>query len=418
MVRRMTSATQQRMNRWRTVVDVLLVVTLIAALLAWFFDPWHIARDGFRLRISWGAKPLIAIAVLIAMRVGISRRAGAGDTAGHPLLPRVALSIGLTLFNLVVLEYALAWFGVPPGEPVFVVRGATGPAIRADGSMVSDADLLWRFQPGTVFNGRTVNQLGFLDREVSTAKPAGTHRIMCMGDSCSAQGSPPYSGHLNNNLQQDPISNQTWEAFNTAVHGYSVLQGLALYRTRVRALDPDVVTIFYGWNDHWLATEADAVRLARAGSPLGTAVRNALVRKRVVVALGRLRGKQSDVPSVVQVPPDEYATALATLIREIQADGAIAVVITAPRAETISRRLVHAGHTRSVEEAIAMHDAYADISRRVARETGAHLFDLAAVFNEPANFSDDGIHYTDEGIQHIADLLHRELTDLISTKSL
>jgi hypothetical protein len=162
----MMSATQQQMGRWRTAVDLLLVVTLIAALLAWFFDPWQIAREGFRFRISWGTKPLIAIAVLIATRVWISRRAGIA--VARPLLPRVALSIGFTLFSLVVLEYAFAWFGVPPGEPVFVVRGASGPAIRNDGSMVSDADLLWRFEPGTLFNGRTVNQLGFLDRPPST----------------------------------------------------------------------------------------------------------------------------------------------------------------------------------------------------------------------------------------------------------
>lgn len=119
------------------------------------------------------------------------------------LLPRIALSIGITLLTLISLESLLGWFGVPQGEAVFVVQGKSGPAIRADGSMVGDSDLLWRFQPGTVFNGRTVNQLGYLDREVSPDKSNGAVRIVCMGDSCSAQGIPPYSGHLNSLLNAD-----------------------------------------------------------------------------------------------------------------------------------------------------------------------------------------------------------------------
>ncbi|MDA0577763.1 MAG: GDSL-type esterase/lipase family protein [Verrucomicrobia bacterium] len=305
--------------------------------------------------------------------------------------------------------------GVPPGEAVFVVRGKTGPAIRADGSMVSDSDLLWRFQPGTVFNGRTVNELGFLDREVSVAKPHGVHRVVCMGDSCSGQGTPPYSGHLNALLQSQTNTTDSWEAFNTAVHGYTVLQGLALYRKHVADLEPDIVTIFYGWNDHWLSTTPDARLLARSGSALGTAARNALARKRIAVAMRTQRGADTDVRTGLRVPPEEYAEALATLVEEIQADGAIPVVLTAPRARTISRRIVHGGLTRSVEEAIELHDQYADITRHVARGTGARLFDLAALFTEPSHFSDDGIHYTDDGIRHLAQLLHGEIIDVIRT---
>jgi len=400
-------------TRWRTGLDVALVVTLIIALLAWFFDPWQITREEFRLRVSWGIKPWLALAALIVARSWVTRNTE--PAPARLLLPRIALSIGITLIAFITLETVLRWFGVPKGEAVFVVHGQSGPAIRADGSMVSDADLLWRFQPGTVFNGRTVNQLGYLDREVSPVKSNGVVRVVCLGDSCSAQGIPPYSGHLNRLLNADPSHEIKWDAFNMAVHGYTVLQGLALFRTRVAALRPDIVTVFYGWNDHWLAEVPDAPRLARVGSPLGTAVRNAIARKRMTVVLLKLRTGTRDKAMVLRVPPDEYTVGLTKLAEEIRASGAQAILITAPRAKTISRRIVHAGHTRSVEEAIVLHDAYNDITRQVARHTGTRLFDLAAVLTEPTYFSDDGIHYTDEGILRVAQLLKNEIDDAIQT---
>jgi lysophospholipase L1-like esterase len=414
MVLNMISKENPGWFRWRTIIDLALVVTLIFALLAWFFDPWQMTWAGMRLRVSWGVKPWLAIAALMIARSWINQNAASAPN--RLLLPRIALSIGITLLALLTLETALGWLGVPRGEGVFVVQGQSGPAIRADGSMVSDSDLLWRFQPGMVFNGRSVNQLGYLDREISPVKSDGVIRVVCMGDSCSAQGIPPYSGHLNSLLNNDATHNKQWDAFNTAVHGYTVLQGLALYRTRVAALRPDIVTVFFGWNDHWLAEEPDAARFARVGSPLSTAVRNAIAQKRITVALLKFRSKNQTNAKVLRVPPEEYETGLTALVGEIRDSGALPVLITAPRAENISRRIVHAGHTRSVEEANELHDAYAEITRRVARETGAHLFDLAALLTEPTYFSDDGIHYTDEGIRRIAELLHNEIMNVIQSE--
>lgn len=102
------------------------------------------------------------------------------------------------------------------------------------------------------------------------------------------------------------------------MHGYTVLQGLALFRTRVAAWHPDIVTVFYGWNDHWLAAEPDAPRLARAGSSLRTAVRNALARKRITVALLKLRADAREGAMVLRVPPEEYEAGLTGLVEGIR----------------------------------------------------------------------------------------------------
>ena len=61
----------------------------------------------------------------------------------------------------------------------------------------------------------------------------------------------------NERLAANPPTSQPWEAFNMAVYGYSALEGLKLFQTRGQQLAADVVTIYYGWNDHWLSIGAD-----------------------------------------------------------------------------------------------------------------------------------------------------------------
>lgn len=396
-----------RVHLWLTMMDAALVMALVALWLAWYFDPFRVVEP-VRFRISWGLKPVLLPALLVVGRVWLMRAHGSALAARRRLLPRFALALFMTWLPLALLEELLALAGVPAGEPVSVVRGQEGPAIRADGSMVKDTDLLWRFVPGTVFNGRTVNSLGFLDREVSATKSTGVTRVICLGDSCSAQGTPPYSGYLHALLQEQSPDGHPWESFNMAVHGYTVLQGLALYRNRVSALSPDIVTIYYGWNDHWLADRNDSARLALAGPAWVTAVRNALARKRIFQVVAR-RLSPPATEKELRVPPETYYTALTTLIREIQASGAKPLVLTAPRGRSVHGHIANAGHARSVVEANRLHDQYVEITRQAAQDTHARLLDLAVAFTNQPLFSRDGIHLKPEGLKEVARLIHADL---------
>lgn len=397
-----------RASRCLTLLDLAVVTALVAAWLAWFFDPFRWMSGPLSFRISWGLKPVLAVTLLVAWRSWFAHTCDLSAGTGRRLLPKVGLALSMTLMPLLLLEGALALAGVPKGEPVFVVKGEGGQATRADGSMVKDSDVLWRFAPGKVFNGRTVNALGFLDREVSAVKSAGVTRVICMGDSCTAQGSPPYSGRLHALLQEKSPDAHPWEAFNTAVHGYTVLQGLAQFRTRVAALAPDIVTIYFGWNDHWLAERDDAERLAAVGSAWSTALRNALVQKRMVQWAA---GKRSPTKpeTKLRVPPDVYYAGLTSLVAEIRSAGAQPLVITAPRGRTVHGHIANAGHARSVAEANRLHDEYVEITRRAARATNARLLDLAASFTNTALFSSDGIHLITEGRVEVARLIYEDL---------
>jgi lysophospholipase L1-like esterase len=245
---------------------------------------------------------------------------------------------------------------------------------------------------------------------VAEQKAAGVRRVICMGDSCSAQGMPTYAGLLHELLQVTPPDGNTWEAFNTAVHGYSVLQGLHLFELRVRHFQPDIVTIFYGWNDHWLNETPDAQRLALTASPFARAMQNAIHRKRISALLQREQPESG--AKIIRVPPADYERGLRDLIRDIRSAGAKPLVLTAPRAHTLTSLLVHNGQAVSVDEAIRLHDEYVELTRRVAEAEGASLLDLAATFAGSENaalFSRDGIHFENAGRRRIAELIHREL---------
>ena len=112
----------------------------------------------------------------------------------------------------------------------------------------------------------------------------------------------------------------------------------------------------------------------------------------------------------LRVPPEEYRATMTQLVREIRDAGATPILITAPRAPSISAFVVHRGTARSVEEAQDLHDRYVEITREIAETEGIRLIDLAAEFEDADGiFSGDGIHFTDEGLDRVAAEVHRAL---------
>jgi lysophospholipase L1-like esterase len=152
-----------------------------------------------------------------------------------------------------------------------------------------------------------------------------------------------------------------------------------------------------------------------------TRVSNVLRRTRsfqfvVYVANPRRATVWAGEGGALRVPPDRYRAALGRLIADIRNAGAVPLVITAPRAERVTSLLVRNGQATSVEEAIRLHDEYAEITREVAREAGAPLLDLAERFRAPAAaplFADDGIHFKDAGRVRIAEAIYAAVQEIV-----
>lgn len=375
--------------------------------------PWHPA---------WLALPLGLLALRLAGKAVMSRRwAGMRGLAEFPLYKKLCLLLIVPFVLFVGIEQALQAVGFEAHQPPVIVQGDGAAPDESSAGLIHCDEYRWRFVPGVVWRGRTVNRLGYLDREVSERKAPGTVRVICMGDSITAQGVPPYSGRLHRLLQEDPPDGRPWEAFNMAVHGYSSVIGLRLFQRRGRMLEPDVVTLYYGWNDHWWGGRMpDRVRMGVRMSPWRAGVYGVLKKKRFGQwVLSRMPAERPQVfareEGYLRVPPDEYADTLTRFVADIRAVGAIPVLITAPRTERPSELLVRRGNAASVEDIIRLHDQYIDLTRQVARDTGADLLDLAERFenfDKKALMQADGIHMTGAGLDRIAELLHEKLKEI------
>lgn len=398
------------------IFDALLLAAIFAVPLAWLLDPLRINIGPLHLTVSWGWKPVIAPLLLLTLRAGIRR--GRSGLLERSAVRKALLAILMPWGFLWATEYALALAGVEPALAPVVIRGENDKDGGGLVQFVRDADLGWMFKPGGEFRGRTVNSLGFLDREVSAQKAAGTRRVICMGDSCTAQGEPPYAGYLNALLTNAPLTSETWEAFNVGVHGFSSFQGLKLFRLRVKDLQPDLVTIYFGWNDHWIASKPDSIKYGRVMNPrLGTLV-NALHRKRLYGILVRVlqRDRPEEAkPLQVRVPPGEYTRNLEQLVDEIREAGAVPLLITAPRGPQIASQIVRNNKSANMEEILALHDRYCELTRQVARDHSIELLDLASVLSNStasAAFSGDGIHFRQPGLERVAVEIQAKLIDM------
>jgi len=331
----------------------------------------------------------------------------------------------------------LAWTRFDAALPPIIFEGSNinEGNLAIGKNTVPDAELIYRFPPGINFEGRRINSLGFRDREVDPRKQPGTIRVVCMGDSVTAQGRPGYSQYLHERLTNNPPTPGAWEAFNMGVYGYTSLQGLRLFQKTGRFLTPDIVTLYYGWNDHWLVDEPDCHRMGLEMRPFAGRIFELLRQKRifrlVVWALNPVpyvTVRNHGDARMPRVAPDEYHSTLETFVREIRAADAIPVLITAP-SRSLPQRWAEKKHVISVEHGNRTHDEYVEIARQVARESNVELLDLASLFTNQAcsgYFAPDGIHFdywvregnmtndppSQPGLMRIAEELDRKVRDI------
>jgi len=300
----------------------------------------------------------------------------------------------------VIAEHALKRTNVSLHVAPLVLEGRPVGKEHYHKEMLRDPELLWKLEPGSRVFGRQINSLGFREREVAPEKKKGVRRVICMGDSVTAQGQPGYSQFLHELLTNAPPDGGSWEAFNMGVYGYSSLQGLRLFQLRGKALRPDVVTISYGRNDHNLAEVADQVRMAVRLSPFMKGFyeffSHRLVGEMLLHALDRRHQWSVEGEAAqVRVPPETFRDNMRLFVSEVRSIGATPILVTAPRRQ-LPDSYVKGGYARTVEEFAKQHDDYAQIVRDVAHETGAPLLDLQRLLAGPecdSYFASDKVHF-------------------------
>ena len=424
-------------------LDVLFMASLLLIPAVWLMGSWVGLSDPMPFCIDWGLHPALAPVIVLLVRLAVRQ----GLYRAYPparglwesgLFKKICFALISTYLIFGLLESVLGWTRFDVRLPPIVFQGKNNAGGIEISDTVPDAELIFRFQPGRSFAGRQINSLGFRDREVDPRKAPGSIRVICMGDSVTGQGRPGYSQYLHERLTNNPPLAGAWEAFNMGVHGYTSLQGLRLFQKQGRLLNPDIVTVYYGWNDHWLTDEPDRLRMGLAMRPLAGRIAELLRQKRifrlVVWALSPVQHvavRDRGEARVPRVAPDAYRSTLNAFVREIRAAGAIPVLITAPR-RSLTRELLAKSYVVSVEQGQRTHDEYVELTRQVARESNVELLDLASLFADPAcdgYFAGDGIHfdlYSQEsclthevvaqpGLMRVAEELDRKVRDITRT---
>ncbi|HEU4832758.1 MAG TPA: GDSL-type esterase/lipase family protein [Pyrinomonadaceae bacterium] len=216
-----------------------------------------------------------------------------------------------------------------------------------------DPLLLWRLKPNLDheywdFTSVSTNAQSFRADYPIGAKPAGTVRIVCLGDSVTfgyrvppvwperpKEYDPtwqPYPMLLEQELRK-ANPNRRIEAFPMAVPGYTSHQGLAWLRRDIGYLKPDVVIASFGWNDASLSDVPDREAIDTRWWPV--AIRWLIDHSQAFAHATRWLRSRNTVTPVVRTPvprvsQQEYVENFKAIVQLAKDHGAAVIVIGAP----------------------------------------------------------------------------------------
>jgi len=331
--------------------------------------------------------------------------------------------ISLAILNIVLATPELALRAADITYETGIQFGYPRPSQFLE--LVPDKDLFWKLPPNSssVNSMPPVNSLGFYGKEFQVSKPPGVYRLMFLGDSVPAQGYPQTVETFLNWLHP---SGMRFESINLAVGGYSSYQGRLLADKYGKTLQPDLVLVSYGWNDHWQAygqidsRKAINIEHSLLHKTVDLIYRHSRILQWLLHAELWLRGAEHPIAQV-RVPLDEYRNNL-THIGDLFAAMNVPVIFIAPPTSYyvlgVPDYYIKRGFAASKEKALELHKAYNQAVREVAESRHWLVLDLEQEIGSLRNLSDifltDGIHLTPNGRA----LLAQRITEFIDEKFL
>jgi lysophospholipase L1-like esterase len=301
------------------------------------------------------------------------------------LLAGASLAIGLGLSELALRVVGFSYHL----RPEQIQFGWPRSLASLGGEYRSDPDLLWVHS----------------DYDQRLAK-AGRPVFAFLGDSCT-----DYSRYPDLLLQQLGTRRPgvSWTGVNLGTAGWTTFQGLRQLDRDVLRLRPRVVTIYYGWNDHWIGfglPDEDVARLVRRTGSRWQETRLVQLGQKAWVAAHRSDDNR-------RVPLPEFRRNLHEMVKLARSNRVEPVLITAPTSHEKGREpeYLKGVWIHRLEDLVPLHQEYVEAVRGVAREDGATLCDLAAEFAAlPAGrryglFLKDGIHLNHQGARRAAAML-------------
>jgi lysophospholipase L1-like esterase len=279
----------------------------------------------------------------------------------------------------------------------------------------------------------TINALGFRGRETTRRKSPDTMRVVCLGDSTTLgiwvegpgemRADEPYPDELERLARADGLP---VEVINAGVLGQTTAAALVQLLTQVVALEPDVVTVRLGNNDHGWGRNTNAVLATRWEYPVLHALPSVAWRSETVRMLFHayrqaIAFRRRGVHGELRVGPERFEENLRRFVAIARERGIRLAFVDFPyreieRGPSPGERFPNAmQNVSSLEELHAVHDAYQATVARVAAETGTPFIRTHdAMRNAPEpTFSDyDLSHPNAAGYRVVARRMYAELREL------
>lgn len=148
--------------------------------------------------------------------------------------------------------------------------------------------------------------------------------------------------------------------FTGGVSGYTSFQGLKYFETELLDYKPDIVSVCYGWNDHWQSGNGGQDKLQK---PIRFIIVTKLLSKSNILGFvysKLLKVKQSRYHSVgpretMRVQPEDYKSNIIRFIELCRNNNIKVILMTAP-------------YLDGGEDWIPVHIEYNNIVRNIAQE--------------------------------------------------
>jgi lysophospholipase L1-like esterase len=271
----------------------------------------------------------------------------------------------------------------------------------------------------------TINSDGFVGKEL---EPEGSDlwRIVAVGDSCTYGGghkTETYPAILELMLDQREPHDRRYEVVNAGISGLNSELALRRLRSKVIDLQPDVVTIYIGWND-LMKVDPLSQGEAKEWTLLARMIDDLwLVKGMRKLIFFHIRpnlwipktGPESRTGRFANFQPSIYERNLLEMIEAVREMDSRPVLLTLPtvvkpdmRVEDLRRARVIFPYFQSaygVRDLLDLIEAYNQVIRGVAARKSVPLVDLSGTFEEfedtPRYFIDT-MHLSPLGMQTVA----------------
>lgn len=269
-----------------------------------------------------------------------------------------------------------------------------------------------------------VNSKGFVGPEFADMKAPGVFRIFALGDSCTfGDWDISYAAYLGERLNS---ASQSYEVINAGIEGYNSEYALGRLQDDILKYQPDLVTIYIGWND-LMKTSPGNISSSGRVTWLGKVFNHSYLYKglgkiiffyiRPLLSVPVLKGDESEYHIFDQFIPATYEDNVSAMIALLKERNVRILLLTRPTVlfrdmttEDLRRQHVFFPffpEAYSVPRLLSLHNAYNNSLRRLAARFDLTLIDLDENFNQRDKrlLFWDTMHPSKEGHELIASIL-------------